>query len=105
MPTIVTGKYQVFAADTSAGTTAARVITGLTHIKALHIVEPLTGIGDQGANAYTTDEMQGVEPGMFMMLGIAKASGIVFADGGVFIASHPSLIRKGTTYYWEARGD
>ena len=105
MPTIVTGKYQVLAADTTGGTTPARVTTGLTHIKALQIVEPLTGLGDQGANAYTTDEMQGVEPGMFILLGIAKASGLVFADGGVFIASHPSLIRKGATYYWEARGD
>jgi hypothetical protein len=104
MPTIVTGKYQVVASDV-AGATAARVTTGLTHIKALQIVEPISGLGDQGSNAYTTDEMQGVEPGMFLMLGIAKASGLIFADGGVFIASHASLIRKGATYFWEARGD
>jgi len=101
---IVTGRYLAIAEDVVDDQAAMRVTTGLTHIKSLTIVGPMDSNQVKVLVAYTTDEMQGVEPGMFQ-LNDRKTSGIILADGGVFIVYHLRLLRPGKMYYWEARGD
>ncbi|MBN1771622.1 MAG: hypothetical protein JXB32_10190 [Deltaproteobacteria bacterium] len=101
MPAIVTGKFTAVNMDTS---TPRTIDTGMTHIRALTIVNPITAAGDFGGVVYTTDQLQADTPGAFLYDGAHQVLGLTIV-GGMFTLNHKAFQRTGQTYYWEARGD
>lgn len=95
----VTGKYMPIKSDIGVG---IHITTGLTNIGSLRIVA--YNLHGRNQVAYTSDEMQGVQPGL-VMIGNKWDSGIFFGDGGVFIVNHPDFTKPGVWYFWEAHGD
>lgn len=102
MPAIATGKFTAMNMDT---TTPRTVVTGLTHIRSLTVFNPITGVGDPGGVAFTTDQYQGDTPGAFIFNDGQQVIGLTINNDGSFTASHKAFQRTGQTYYWEARGD
>jgi hypothetical protein len=101
MPAIVTGKFTVVMMDT---TNPRTINTGMTNIRALQIVNPITAAGEFGGVAYTTDQLQQDVPGAFVYNGAYQAVGLPIV-GGTFTLNHRAFQQVGQTYYWEARGD
>lgn len=98
--TVATGKFTALAIDT---TTPRTVNTGLTHIRVLriYVYDPKR----PAEIAYTTDQIQGDRPGVFLCQTRWLSGVSMDSRSGSFTLTHAMFSRPGVTYYWEALGD
>lgn len=90
---VATGSY-------TGNGSAKSISTGLTNVKAVHIIRPTSG---KSMIAYTTDGYQAFAGATAFMQNTTPAAGIAIQSGGVIAVTHANWICNGEQYAWEAR--